>query len=182
MRSNLIHSGNSAGISIGGYAANVGGSERVSIVNNTLFDNDRSSSYSGEFQIQFHANSNIFKNNIVRAGSQGVLVGAYTGDTAIPAAMDNNLYFTIAMTPVWIWKGVEYNSFVSYKNASSQDANALSANPQFVSTMTPDLRVQPSSPAVGLGINLGAAIVGPLDYAEKSRVQGAQIDIGAYEQ
>ncbi len=42
VRSNLVHSGNSAGISIGGYAANVGGSKRVTIVNNTLFDNDRS--------------------------------------------------------------------------------------------------------------------------------------------
>ena len=182
VRSNLVHSGNSAGISIGGYAANVGGSERVTIVNNTLFDNDRSNAYSGELQIQFHATSNVFKNNIVRAGSQGLLVNAFTGDTAIPAEMDRNLYFTSASTPAWVWKNIEYNSFPTYKSGSGEDASALSANPQFVNTTTPDLRVQPASPAVGAGINPGPGIVGTLDYAGSARIQGAQIDIGAYEQ
>ncbi|MEO7014228.1 MAG: right-handed parallel beta-helix repeat-containing protein [Dokdonella sp.] len=182
VRSNLIHSGNSAGISIGGYAANVGGSERVTIVNNTLFDNDRANIYSGEFQIQFHATSNVFKNNIVRAGSQGLLVNAFTGDTTSPADMDRNLYFTSAATPIWVWKNIEYNSFAGYKSGSGEDTSALSANPQFVDTVTPDLHVQPASPAVGAGINLGATIVGTLDYAGNPRIQGAQIDIGAYEQ
>ncbi len=182
VRSNLVHSGNSVAISIGGYAASVGGSERVSIVNNTLFDNDRVNSYSGEFQIQFHATSNVFKNNIVRAGSQGLLVNAFAADTAIPAEMDHNLYFTSATTPAWVWKGIEYNSLASYKSGSGEDANAVSANPQFVNTAMPDLHVQPASPAVGAGINLGSTLVGTLDYAEAARIQGAQIDIGAYEQ
>ncbi len=182
VRSNLIHSGNSAGISIGGYAANVGGSERVTIVNNTLFDNDRANNFSGEFQIQFHATTNVFKNNIVRAGSQGLLVNAFTGDTAIPADMDRNLYFTSTTTPTWMWKGVEYTSLASYKTGSGEDATALSADPQFVNIATPDLHVQAASPAVGAGINLGPTIVGTLDVAGKSRVQGSQIDMGAYEQ
>ncbi len=182
VRSNLVHSGNSAGISIGGYAANVGGSERVTIVNNTLFDNDRSNSYSGEFQIQFNATSNVFKNNIVRAGNQGLLVNAFTGDTTIPADMDRNLYFTNATIPAWVWKGVEYNSLASYISGSGEDASALLVNPQFVSIATPDLRVQPTSPAVGTGISLGPTIVGTLDYAGSARVQGGQIDIGAFEQ
>lgn len=182
VRSNLIHSGNSAGISIGGYDASVGGSERVTIVNNTLFDNDRANTYSGEFQIQFHATSNVFKNNIVRAGTQGLLVNAFTGDTAIPADMDHNLYFTNATFPAWVWKGVEYNSLASYISGSGEDAAALSANPQFINSVIPDLRVQAGSPAVGAGVNPGASIVGTLDYAGRARVQGAQIDIGAYEQ
>jgi hypothetical protein len=182
VRSNLVHSGNSVGISIGGYAANVGGSEQVTIVNNTLFDNDRANTFSGEFQVQFHASNNVFKNNIVRAGATGVLVNAFTGDTAIPADMDNNLYYTTASPPAWIWKGTEYNSLGAYIVGSGEDAGALSANPQFINTASPDLHVQPGSPAVSAGLNLGAAIVGTLDHAGQARVQGAQIDIGAYEQ
>ncbi len=181
VRSNLIHSGNSAGISIGGYASNVGGSERVNIVNNTLFDNDRSNSYSGEFQIQFHATSNVFKNNIVRAGSQGLLVNAFTGDTTIPADMDRNLYFTSANTPVWIWKNIEFNSLASYKTGSGEDASALAVDPHFMDIATPDLRVQPGSAAIDAGINFGSIIQGTLDFAGNDRVQGAQIDMGAYE-
>jgi hypothetical protein len=182
VRSNLIHSDNSVGISIGGYAANVGGSDQVTIVNNTLFDNDRANTFNGEFQIQFHATNNVFKNNIVRAGATGVLVNAFTGDTAVPADMDKNLYYTTTSPPVWIWKGTEYNSLAAYIAGSGEDAAALSANPQFVNTASPDLRVQPGSAAVNAGINLGAAIVGTLDHAGQARVQGAQIDIGAYEQ
>lgn len=182
VRSNLIHSGHSAGISIGGYAANVGGSERITIVNNTLFDNDRANTYSGEFQIQFHATNNVFKNNIVQAGSQGLLVNAFTGDTATPADMDRNLYFTHAAAPTWIWRNVEYNSLASYLGGSSTDASARFENPQFLNTATPDLRVQSGSAAVSSGIDLDPTVVGTLDYAGQSRVQGAQIDIGAYEQ
>ncbi|MCB1578445.1 MAG: right-handed parallel beta-helix repeat-containing protein [Xanthomonadales bacterium] len=182
VRSNLVYAGNSVGISIGGYAANVGGSERVTIVNNTLYDNDRADTYSGEFQIQFHATDNVFKNNIVRASASGVLVNAFTADTANPAAMDRNLYYAGAATPAWIWKGVEYNTLPGYVGGSGQDAGAVSANPQFVDTATPDLRVLPASPAVGAGLNLGSTIVGIRDVAGQARIQGAQIDIGAYEQ
>lgn len=124
----------------------------------------------------------MFKNNIVRAGNQGLLINAFTGDTAIPADMDRNLYFTNATIPAWVWKGVEYNSLASYISGSGEDGSAVSANPQFINVVTPDLRVQPTSPAVGAGINLGPTIVGAIDYAGRARVQGAQIDIGAFEQ
>ncbi|WP_175498042.1 choice-of-anchor Q domain-containing protein [Dokdonella immobilis] len=182
VRSNLVYAGNSVGISIGGYSANVGGSERVTIVNNTLYDNDRADTFSGEFQIQYHATSNMFANNIVSASASGVLVNAFTGDTALPADMDRNLYFASGSTPAWIWKGVEYNTLAGYIAGSGEDASALSANPQFINTTTPDLRVLPASPAVGGGINLGMPIVGAHDVAGQARIQGSQIDIGAYEQ
>ena len=40
-RSNLVYRTNSVGISIGGYASDVGGTDHCDIVNNTLFQNDR---------------------------------------------------------------------------------------------------------------------------------------------
>jgi len=69
-RNNLVYFGNSAGVSIGGYASKVGGSDHITIVNNTLYKNDGKNTGSGEFQIQYHATNNVFKNNIVYAGAQ----------------------------------------------------------------------------------------------------------------
>src|SRR5437660_531651 len=52
-RNNLVYSANSIGITIGGYASNVGGTDHCTIVNNTLFQNDTKNTGSGEFQIQY---------------------------------------------------------------------------------------------------------------------------------
>src|ERR1700685_1865405 len=67
IRNNLFYDANTVGISIGGYAANVGGSDHVVIVNNTLYNNNTKNG-GGEFQIQHNAPpsaGNIFENNIV---------------------------------------------------------------------------------------------------------------------
>src|SRR5467141_3206547 len=74
---NLVYFGNSAGVSIGGYASAVGGTDHATIVNNTLFKNDGKNTGSGEFQIQYHATNNVFKNNVVYAGSQGLVINSY---------------------------------------------------------------------------------------------------------
>jgi hypothetical protein len=37
------------------------------------------------------------------------------------------------------------------------------------------------SPAIGAGTNLGAAVVGTVDFAGNPRVQNGAISIGAYE-
>lgn len=181
VRNNLVHSGYSAGISIGGYDASVGGSTRVTIVNNTLYRNDSASTGSGEFQIQFHATSNTFANNLVFAGPQGLLVNAFTGDTAAPAGLDHNLYFGSGSAREWVWRGTSYASLAAWRTGSGQDAHGLAANPLFVDTVVPDLRVAAGSPAIDAGTNPGASIVGAVDFAGSARVQGAAIDIGAYE-
>jgi hypothetical protein len=51
-------------------------------VNNTLFKNDGKNTGSGEFQIQYHATNNVFKNNIVDAGSQALAIHNFT--TSVP--------------------------------------------------------------------------------------------------
>ena len=183
-RSNLVYGANSVGVSIGGYAASVGGTDHCTVVNNTLFRNDAKSTGSGEFQIQFHATNNILDNNIVNATSQALFVHNFTNSSPNPATLDYNLYFSAAgaSAGIWIWNGTKYTGFAAYRSATGQDAHSRFANPLFVSTSVPNLRVQASSPAVNAGINLGAAVVGTLDFAGNPRVQGANIDIGAYEQ
>jgi hypothetical protein len=183
-RNNLIYSGNSAGISVGGYASTVGGSDHVTIVNNTLFKNDGKNTGSGEFQIQYHATNNVFKNNIVYATSQGLLVNSYNNSTSNPADVDFNLYFSSvsAGSATFLWVGKTYNGFAAYQSGTGKDPTSNYLDPLFVSTSTPDLHVQPTSRAVNAGINLGSAVVGTVDFAGNTRVQGSNIDIGAYEQ
>ena len=181
-RNNLIYFGNSAGVSIGGYASGVGGTEHATIVNNTLFKNDGKNTGSGEFQIQFHATKNVFKNNIVNAGGQGLVVNSYTKNVANPADMDYNVYYSSAGTTTWLWVGKTYNGFTAYQTGSGKDPGSNYIDPLFVNNSTPDLHVQSGSRAVNAGINLGSGIVGTVDFVGNPRVQGSNIDIGGYEQ
>jgi Right handed beta helix region len=183
-RNNLVYFGNSAGISIGGYANQVGGSDHITIVNNTLFKNDGKSTGSGEFQIQYHATNNIFENNIIYAGSQALLVNDFTKSTLSPATLDYNLYFSPvnAGNSSWVWQAKNVAGFSNYQTISAQDNDSIYVNPQFLNTITPDLHVQPMSRAVNAGNDLGPSVVGILDFAGNPRVQGSNIDIGAYEQ
>ena len=70
IRNNLFYDANAVGVSIGGYASGVGGSDHVVVVNNTLYNNN-TKNQGAEFQIQHHSGSagNIFENNIVYAGT-----------------------------------------------------------------------------------------------------------------
>jgi len=183
VRNNLVYAGNSAGISIGGYAAGVGGSARVTIVGNTLLRNDGANTGAGEFQIQYHATDNVFANNIVHAGPGGVLVYAFSGDTATPATLDHNLYWSDAGSggSSWTWRGTEYGSLAAYRAGSSQDAHSPFADPQFLDLVAPDVRVAAGSPAIDAGSDPGNGLAGAVDFAGNPRNSGAAIDIGAYE-
>jgi len=183
-RSNLVYSSNSVGITIGGYSRNVGGTDHCDIVNNTLFLNDRRQTSSGEFQIQWYATNNIFENNILNATSQGLFIHNFTNSSPNPASVNDNLYFssTGSAAGIWIWNGTTYKGFSQFQTGTGQDMLSTFADPLFLNRAIPILRVKSSSPAVNAGVNLGAAVVGTLDYAGNARVQGANIDIGAYEQ
>jgi len=181
VRDNLVYSDNSAGLSIGGYSADVGGTEQCTIVDNTLFRNDTQGTGGGEFQIQFHAADNVFDNNLVESTGAGILVSASTGDTLAPAALDHNLYFVAGDgSPTWVWLGTEYASFAAYRQASAQEGNSLLADPQVIDASAPDLHVASTSPAIDAGINL-AGVIGVVDFDGRPRIDGASVDIGAYE-
>ena len=69
IRNNLIYAANSCGVSVGGYAkTGTGGSTDITIVNNSLYDNDTIKTGSGEFQIQYRATGIGFeKKSLMRA-------------------------------------------------------------------------------------------------------------------
>jgi len=183
-RNNLVYSANSIGITIGGYASNVGGTDHCTIVNNTLFQNDTKNTGSGEFQIQYYATNNVFKNNIVYASSQGLFINNYTNSEPDPADVDYNLYYSLLNSSMasFIWNSTPHSGFSTFQSATGKDSHSQYMDPQFLSLTTPNLQIQPTSPGVNAGINLGPTVVGILDVAGNPRVQGSNIDIGAYEQ
>ncbi len=181
-RNNVVYADNSNGISIGGYGAARGGTDHCTIVNNTLYGNDTKHTGSGEFQIQYYATNNIFENNVVYATKQALLLNSYTTSEAMPATLDYNLYFSpkSAASSVWIWNKHAYG-FAAYQAASGQDAHSRFADPDFTQTAVPPLlTLQPGSPALGAGTDLGAAVEGDVDFAGQPRAPGGVISVGAY--
>ena len=187
VRNNLIYHSNSVGVSIGGYASNVGGTDHCTIVNNTLWNNDSKNTGGGEFQIQYYATNNVFKNNIVYAGTQGLFLNSYTNSESNPVDSDYNVFFSSvgSSSGTWVWNGTTYTGFSSYQSVTRKDPHSPFADPRYVNLTStpPNLDVQSGSPALNAGINLGSSVVGTQDYAGNPRVNAnGQINIGAYEQ
>jgi len=182
INNNVVYGGNVAGISIGGYAATVGGSEYITVVNNTLFYNNTTGN-GGDFQIQYHATNNVFENNIVYSGSYGLMVNGIVDSTPSPVTLDYNLYYTTA-SPQWWYQGVEQTTFAGYQGATGQEKHSHFENPDLLSVVHPfDLDLAADSPARGAGnFALGAADYGTVDFAGNARTTGSTINIGAYQQ
>jgi hypothetical protein len=184
LRNNLIYHGNSNGISIGGYDSKRGGTDHCTIVNNTLYANDVQQTGSGEFQVQYYATNNVFKDNIVYANaSQDLFFNNYTKSESNPVDVDYNLYYsTDAANAQWIWNGKTYTGFTKYLSGTGKDPHSTFANPQFLSLSTPNLDIASGSPAINTGVVLGSSVNGTVDFAGNSRTVNGQINIGAYQQ
>lgn len=183
-RNNLLYFNNSNGISIGGYGKSRGGSENITILDNTLFSNDTRNTGSGEFQIQWYAQNNIFENNIVYAGPQGLMLHNFTTSEATPATLDYNLYYLPAGAAhaAFVWDHTRYVGYGTYTAATGQDAHSLFADPQFVDLNAPNLDISTASPAVNAGIVLPPDEIGTFDVAGNPRVgSNGKIAIGAYQ-
>jgi len=181
-RNNIIYSGNSAGISIGGYAAKRGGTDHVTIVNNTLYNNDTQNTGSGEFQIQFNATNNVFENNIVYAGAQDLLVNDFTTSEPDPAVLDYNLYFSgDAANAIWDWQKHNYKGYDAYRTGTGMDADSPPFSDPIFKSPPDNFDIAASSPARRTGIVLGAAINGTYDFAGNKRIVSGKINIGAYQ-
>jgi hypothetical protein len=182
-RDNVVYDCNVVGLSIGGYAASVGGTEDCAAYNNTFYNDDTQRTGAGEFQIQFHASNNVIENNIFYANSQGLLVNSFVSTPTMPATLNNNLYFASTGTANahWIWLNRTYTNFSKYIAKTGNDTDSLLTDPLFVSLTTPDFNLESTSPAIGAGRVLGSLYVGPEDFAGNPRLTGSAIDIGAYQ-
>jgi Protein of unknown function (DUF1565) len=199
IRNNVFYDANTVGISIGGYAKSVGGSDHVVIVNNSLYNNN-TKNQGAEFQVQYNAppaNGNIFENNIVYAGTQNVWIYSYVSGST-PTANWNDYYSTAGYVQgTSIDWGAKYNykTYAAYQSGSGEDTDSPNANPLYVNlnSTPPDLDVSSGSPAINAGstsltcsagyCGSSSFIYGSTDYAGNPRVNGSgEINIGAYEQ
>ncbi len=196
IRNNLFYDANAVGVSIGGYASGVGGSDHVVIVNNSLYNNNIKNQ-GAEFQIQYHSGStNIFENNIVYAGSQNVWIYSYVSGST--ATANWNLYYSTAgyvqgTSIIWAKKS-NYKTYAAYQSGSGEDKNSPNANPLYgnLTSNPPNLDIASNSPAVNAGSTTltcsagycnGSSIYGSTDYAGNPRINGSgQINMGAYQQ
>jgi hypothetical protein len=185
-RNNLIYGCNTAGVSIGGYGAERGGTDHCTVINNTLYGNDTADTGSGEFQMQFNMTNNVFENNIVYAGSRCLMTSSKSGpvDSHTPAvSIDYNLYYCVsgAETSKWGWHPASYTGFINYVRTTGNDQHSRFADPRFVDPSKNDYHVQSGSPAISAGTAAGAPAVGTEDLDGGARKHGSQIDAGCFE-
>jgi hypothetical protein len=181
IRNNVVSNPNLVDITIGGYASNVGGSDHITVVNNSMYNS--MSNIGNDFQIQYYATNNIFENNIVYANNTGYgYLYSFTTTEPMPAVMDYNLYFSPlgSATSSWLWNNVTYTGFAAYQAGIGQETHSVFADPLLSSIPTLDLQPLAGSPALNSGIDLGSAIVGMYNFAGNPRVTGSSINIGAY--
>src|ERR1700722_3850911 len=202
IRNNLIYANNSNGVSVGGYAkSGTGGSTNITIVNNSLYDNDTQNTGSGEFQIQYRATGIVFENNIVNAGAQGLFIHGYVAGSGVTA--NYNDYYTTSKTTTFELNNKTYATFAAYQTATQQDLNSVFAKPDYATvptctstkesgpptpitacSPTPNFDITAGSPALNTGnAALGSADFGAVDFNGNPRVNSSgQINMGAYEQ
>ncbi|MCI0393769.1 MAG: right-handed parallel beta-helix repeat-containing protein [Chloroflexi bacterium] len=180
VRNNLIYHNHVAGLAMGGYDTLRGSTHGCAIVNNTFFENDASQDGTGELLIQFDTHDNIIQNNIFYANDQSLFVSNDFVENE-NNVVDDNLYFAPAGPDFseWGWQTVYYTGFDAYQSGTGNDPNSLFADPQFLSTITPDLHLLGTSPAIDQGENLVEA--GTMDFDGNPRIHNGQIDVGAFE-
>jgi len=184
MRSNFIYMCGLTGIAIGGYDKKRGSTDSCKILNNTLYANDTLHWESGDIMLQFDIRDNVFKNNIVYANDQNVLMSnLFTADTE--NIFDYNLYYFLPGSTnsagfQFQWMKVKYNNFAAYQAASGSDSHSFFVDPLFVnaSLQFPDLHLKSGSPAIDAGI--ASDSIGLFDIDGDPRILGT-IDIGAVE-
>jgi Right handed beta helix region len=181
VRNNFVYSNTQAGIAFGGYDRRRGSTQYCNIINNTLYNNFTQGDWGAELYIQFDTRYNIVKNNVIYANASRRFIESWS-PTMTANVVDFNLYFALGSgtNGTWIWKNITYTTFAAYQAASSNDAHGLAGvDPLLVSTSTPDLHLQSTSPAIDRGQNLTES--GPLDIDGQTRIQGAAIELGADE-
>ncbi|MFM2294764.1 MAG: hypothetical protein RLZZ350_1177 [Verrucomicrobiota bacterium] len=183
-RNNLVWSNGMGGIFIGGYDTKRGRTELCTITHNTLFHNDTLGWGQGEFMMQFDTRSNIFTHNLLIANDTAVnLLVCNTSAINTNNTLDWNLYFAPggASAAQWKWKNTARTSFATWKSVSTNDANSLFADPQFINAAGTNFHLATNSPAVNAGATNFTADAGETDFDFQPRVSGGRTDLGADE-
>ena len=206
VRNNTLRHNHLAGITLGGYDENRGATENCTILNNTLYQNDTTTSYTGQIQFQFYARNNSIKNNIIwaNASTKQIIVHYPGSDTASDAQKEfgttntfaYNLYYTATGSSTnlafEVFTAGDFRSYTSISawqtsGKAGGDTGSSFANPKFA-TATPSstatvasFRLLSGSPAINSGLPTAAPAVAELDVNGETRLNGGRIDRGSDE-
>lgn len=163
-RSNWVNAGTGTAVMLGATTP-----ATPSVLNNTLV----SATAAGHSMDTSSQPGLTFKNNIViRAGATNRYISvAAPAQTNFVAS--NNLYYG-ASTGRWFWGPTEYTTLATWQTGSGKDANAVNADPVFVTANT-NVHLQTTSPAKFTGVAAGVT----LDY--DGVTFAAPPSIGCYE-
>jgi hypothetical protein len=86
---------------------------------------------------------------------------------------------------------IKLQNYAAYQTATGEDANSPNANPLFdnINSTPPNLDIESNSPAIDSGSTSltcsvgwcnGSSIYGNTDFAGNPRIDGSEINIGAY--
>jgi hypothetical protein len=183
-RNNLIYHSHTAGVSIGGYAPDRGHTDHCIVINNTLYENDTSSTGSGEFQMQWNMAGNIFENNIVYAGPRCLMTlnKSQVDKNSPPVVINHNLYYCASGAQASTWAGASnpVTGFDKYVEVTGNDQHSHFSDPHFVNPAKNDFHLQSDSPALAAGTTDNIPR-GELDLEGSARVKSGKIDIGCYQ-
>ena len=183
-RNNLIYHCNTAGVSIGGYAPERGHTNHSTVVNNTLYENDTAGTGSGEFQMQWNMEDDVFANNIVYAGPGCLMVRnrSQADKSQAPVVVDHNVYYCTSGPQMskWAAASATVTGFDDYVRSTGNDRHSSFGNPLFVDPARADFHLRSGSPAIGAGRATGLPI-GELDLDGSPRIASGKVDIGCYQ-
>ncbi|MCD2425798.1 right-handed parallel beta-helix repeat-containing protein [Niabella pedocola] len=186
VRNNFVYNNWRTGIYMGDYLNfTTAGTYNCYVVNNTLFQNNKTTGAFGEIEGEIRLTercfNNVIRNNIIYAGPEDVFVHKYTG-TGADNMIDNNLYYTRG-TPQWIWNstnGTALKSMEAWRAASGGDAGSVyGLDPLLVNLTVPDLHLQAGSPARNTGVVISAEVNGTTDIDGRPRIVENRISKGA---
>jgi len=123
------------------------------------------------------------KNNIFHAynnAGDSHNVPAYVANGTNTITFSNNIYYPMTGTSIaGNWLGVEKN--LTDWNTATSDTGSLDDDPLMTDPASDDFTLQSGSPAIDAGALLSIHVDGWTDYAGKTRLYGAGVDMGAYE-
>jgi hypothetical protein len=180
VRNNLVYHNDIGGLFLGGYDRRRGMTRDCVVLNNTFYQNDTRRDGNGEIYLQFDVEDCEFRNNLLVANGQGLLIGnPYTENAN--NVLNHNLFFAPNGAQEWQWKRTFYTNFSTYQSASGNDAGSLLANPQLVDAANQDFRLSSGSPARNAGNPAHPTGTGEEDFFATNRIEEGRIDIGAIE-
>jgi hypothetical protein len=183
LRNNIAYGNSRAGVVVGGfsYPNTTGKVVNCLVTGNTLYDNDKANTWTGELNMTYCENV-VVKNNIFSATNPYNVMSFYKKDNGTGNIIDYNLYYSNAgnETSIYGYNDADLKTLETYQSTSGFDANSAFGNPFFADPMDLDFRLTDSSRAANAGDPSYDAL-GEVDMDGNSRIVRTIVDCGAYE-